>query len=223
MLPNFPEFSKLSLDHQKDIDEAISGFPPYSDYTFASLYPWNSQNKLELSNLNGNLVVKFTDYVTDEPFLSFLGTNNVIETVETLFEYLNAHFRHPEPSSLPVILSAVTHAKDLNSRDASVRRPQHDGVGGPLDPQNDGEKKALLSNLKLIPEDNLKGVTLPHQFLVTEDPDNFDYIYLFSKGKIVGEGTFKELKANHHFAAMWQRYNKEVESDGKAEEQSRGR
>ncbi len=43
--------------------------------------------------------------------------------------------------------------------------------------------------------------------------DRFDYIYLFSKGKLVGEGTFEELKANPIFASVWRRYNKEKIQD----------
>ncbi|MDP3966492.1 MAG: ABC transporter ATP-binding protein [archaeon] len=39
--------------------------------------------------------------------------------------------------------------------------------------------------------------------------DKFDYIYLFSKGKIIAQGTFEELKNNPHFKAMWIKYNKE--------------
>ena len=39
--------------------------------------------------------------------------------------------------------------------------------------------------------------------------DKFDYIYLFSHGKIVGQGTFEEMKKNPLFSKMWRRYNKE--------------
>ncbi len=39
--------------------------------------------------------------------------------------------------------------------------------------------------------------------------DKFDYIYLFSEGKIVGHGTFDEIKNNPLFGKMWRRYNKE--------------
>jgi len=39
--------------------------------------------------------------------------------------------------------------------------------------------------------------------------DKFDYIYLFSKGKIIGQGTFEELKRNPTFNIMWKRYNRE--------------
>jgi ATP-binding cassette, subfamily B, bacterial len=39
--------------------------------------------------------------------------------------------------------------------------------------------------------------------------DKFDNIYLFSDGKIVGQGTFEELKTNPVFSRMWRRYNRE--------------
>ncbi len=45
--------------------------------------------------------------------------------------------------------------------------------------------------------------------------DKFDYIYLFSKGKIVAQGTFEELKNNPHFKTMWLKYNKEKKEDKK--------
>ena len=44
-----------------------------------------------VSELNGNLVVRFTDYKTDEPFLSFLGSNKPSETALSLLEYCAAN------------------------------------------------------------------------------------------------------------------------------------
>jgi ATP-binding cassette subfamily B protein len=38
--------------------------------------------------------------------------------------------------------------------------------------------------------------------------DRFDYIYLFSKGKIIGEGTYKEIKKNAVFRRMLLKYGK---------------
>ncbi len=43
--------------------------------------------------------------------------------------------------------------------------------------------------------------------------DRFDYIYLFSKGKVVGKGTFEELKNNRRFDKIWRKYNREKLSD----------
>ncbi len=47
--------------------------------------------------------------------------------------------------------------------------------------------------------------------------DKFDYIYLFSRGKIVGQGTFEELKKNPHFGNMWAKYSREKTEDKKLE------
>jgi hypothetical protein len=40
-----------------------------------------------ISELNGNLVVRFTDYSTHEPFLSFLGTEDREHTARTLMRF----------------------------------------------------------------------------------------------------------------------------------------
>jgi ABC-type multidrug transport system fused ATPase/permease subunit len=39
--------------------------------------------------------------------------------------------------------------------------------------------------------------------------DSFDYIYLFSNGKIIGEGSHAELKRNPTFRRMLEKYGKE--------------
>jgi len=43
--------------------------------------------------------------------------------------------------------------------------------------------------------------------------DKFDYIYLFSKGKIIAQGTFEKIKENPAFSNMWKKYNKEKSID----------
>jgi len=47
--------------------------------------------------------------------------------------------------------------------------------------------------------------------------DKFDYIYLFSNGKIISQGTFEELKNDPHFRLIWVKYNKEKREDSKLE------
>jgi ATP-binding cassette, subfamily B, bacterial len=43
--------------------------------------------------------------------------------------------------------------------------------------------------------------------------DKFDYIYLFEKGRIVGRGTFEEMKRNPKFDKVWRKYNREKLND----------
>ena len=53
--------------------------------------------------------------------------------------------------------------------------------------------------------------------------DKFDYIYLFSDGKLAGHGTFDEMKSNPLFSKMWRRYNREklLDKDKEKEEGKR--
>ena len=83
-IPEFPKFKKLEITDQKEVDAYTATFPPYSDFEFASLWAWDFKNEIELCWHNKNLVVKFTDYVTGQPFFSFLGETNVNETAEAL-------------------------------------------------------------------------------------------------------------------------------------------
>lgn len=87
MLPLFPVFKKLELADREVIDAHTAQFPPYSDFEFASLWSWDVKEEMEVSLLNDNLVVRFTDYTTGEPFLAFLGTKEVNETTEELLAH----------------------------------------------------------------------------------------------------------------------------------------
>ena len=84
--PKFPEFTTLSLAHQPIIERYTHKFPPYSDYTFASLWCWNEGDVLEVADLHGNLVVKFLDYFSKERFFSFLGDNQIEKSLNDLFD-----------------------------------------------------------------------------------------------------------------------------------------
>lgn len=86
MLPKFPEFKKLELSDRGDIEKINSKFPPYSDFNFVSMWSYNISEEMMVSDLNDNLVVLFNDYVTGEPFYSFLGNNMISETVSTLLD-----------------------------------------------------------------------------------------------------------------------------------------
>lgn len=97
MIPKFPKFVKLSISHKPHIEKHIAKFPPYSDFNFTSLISWGDE-QIGISSLNGNLVIRFNDYVTNEPFYTFLGTNKINDTIKTLLEEasknrLSAHLK----------------------------------------------------------------------------------------------------------------------------------
>ncbi len=87
MIPQFPQFKKLALADRSDIDLHTNSYEPYSDFNFTCLWAWDTAEARMVSELNGNLVVRFTDYMTDDPFLSFLGRNDQTETTTTLIDY----------------------------------------------------------------------------------------------------------------------------------------
>ena len=87
MIPKFPEFKKIELSDKKDVEKFTQGFPPYSDFNFVSMWIWNIHDKMMLSQLNGNLVVLFVDYVSKEYFLSFIGINKITETALELINF----------------------------------------------------------------------------------------------------------------------------------------
>ena len=84
MLPKFPSFKRLELSDKADIEKITNQFPPYSDFNFTSLWCWDTHDQILISELHNNLVVKFTDYQSLEPFYSFIGINDVDNTVVNL-------------------------------------------------------------------------------------------------------------------------------------------
>jgi uncharacterized protein len=96
MIPEFPEFKKLEISDKNEVEILTRDHPPYSDFNFTSMWSWNIHDEMKLSNLNGNLVVKFNDYVTGKPFYSFLGIKDVSLTVQKLLNYSISEDLNPE-------------------------------------------------------------------------------------------------------------------------------
>ena len=87
MIPSFPNFKRLDLQDKGDIQKITRKFQPHSDYNFSSLWSYNTEDDIEISKLHDNLVVKFRDYLTNEPFLSFLGNRQIVDTASSLLDY----------------------------------------------------------------------------------------------------------------------------------------
>jgi len=80
MIPTFPKFKSLELSDRAEVERFTSRHPPYSDYNFTSLWCWDIYERVLLSQLDGNLIVRFTDDATGEPFYSFFGYNTASST-----------------------------------------------------------------------------------------------------------------------------------------------
>ncbi|NDC31980.1 MAG: DUF2156 domain-containing protein [Bacteroidetes bacterium] len=86
-LPDFPKFEHLTIDHRTVLEDITNKFDSYSDFNFISLYSWDTQNEIEVSSLNNNLIIKFTDYSSPDIFFSFIGTNKIEETAKILIQH----------------------------------------------------------------------------------------------------------------------------------------
>lgn len=100
-LPIFPEFTKLDLQHKEELQAIANAFPSYSDFNFVSLFTWDTDGAVLVSTLNDNLVIRFSDYLDNKVFYSFLGTNKVHETVETLLDLVASSSEHNELMLIP--------------------------------------------------------------------------------------------------------------------------
>jgi hypothetical protein len=85
-MKSLPQFKKLTLSDKGFFEAFTSKFEPYSDFNFTSLYSYDTRNYCEFAEYTGNLLIKYRDYITEEPFYSFIGDNNIQETVELLMD-----------------------------------------------------------------------------------------------------------------------------------------
>ncbi len=93
MIPEFPNFKGLELSDKEAIEKITSKFPPYSDFNFTSMWIWNTYQKMMISELNGNLVVLFYDYISGEKFFSFIGKNKLSETANVLLDFSKKNYK----------------------------------------------------------------------------------------------------------------------------------
>ena len=87
-LTTYPNFRPIQESDASWYEKFYEQFDPYADFCFANLLTWiNINDDLELSNLNGNVVFRFTDIFSRnslEPSLSILGNSLANETVDAL-------------------------------------------------------------------------------------------------------------------------------------------
>lgn len=110
-IPVFPRFKILDLEDQDCVEGFVRSYSPYSDFNFLNLFGYGGLGGFRISLLNGNLVVRFTDYLTHAPFYSFLGSQAVLDTVDRLVDMAGSEGLTKELRLVPEdsILSAIEH------------------------------------------------------------------------------------------------------------------
>lgn len=119
MIPAFPEFKKISIDDREAVESYTCRYQPYSDFNFTNLWAWDTRGERMISELKGNLVVRFTDYKTCEQAFSFLGANESEITAHQLL-----HFA--EKSGVSPVLCFITEEsmQDLQNSNLYVEEDQ---------------------------------------------------------------------------------------------------
>lgn len=155
MIPTFPNMKPIEISDRREVESFTAHFPPYSDFNFVSMWSWDTKGEMALSQLNGNLVVQFTDYVSHAPFLSFLGDRDTEKTALDILEQC--------------------------------------------------KKEGLPEALRLVPEASVRGIST---LAVSEDIDNFDYIYSIERHTSLQGGDFKRAR---NFVSKFEREHPEAE------------
>lgn len=86
MIPLFPRFKRLDLSDKSDIESFTQLYPPYSDHNFTGLWSYDTENLTQISQLNGNLVIKAQDYTDLLLFYTLLGVEKIDATIQTLLQ-----------------------------------------------------------------------------------------------------------------------------------------
>jgi hypothetical protein len=103
MLPDFPDFMPLSLEHKDMYNQLVADYPPFSDISFTNLHIWwNLDGKLAASHLNSNLVLNYSlPFDPEHSGLGLIGTHRIDESLRTIFEYLNKQGRAAKVVNVP--------------------------------------------------------------------------------------------------------------------------
>jgi hypothetical protein len=115
LLPSYPEFTKLKIEHQKHFEKLLQGIEPYSEFSFPCIFSWDTEASTHVSNFNDNVLIKMPDYITGEPFISILGKNisdTILDKLIDEFEVLKL-----VPETVIEQISAISAYSLLPDRD----------------------------------------------------------------------------------------------------------
>lgn len=85
-LPTYPAFRDINLKDRLFSNQVSSSRKiVVSELTFSSLYSWrNNEQRSQISQLNGNLLIRSFDLVTREPNIWVIGQGNLSTTIDVI-------------------------------------------------------------------------------------------------------------------------------------------
>lgn len=209
MIPEFPKFKKIELSDKDEVEKITCKYTLSSDFNFSNIYSWNLKGEMGLSILNNNLVVKFTDYVNEQPFLSFLGDNMVNETAKELTEFSEKNYKN---ATLKLILEMVANLLDKSKFDITSDRDSYEYVYSVPHlasmntwPQN-SLSKGIRRFIKKYPDYVIKQYTI-------EEISKNEYLEMFEKwAKNKNIENYFELNEYKAFEKLLQIKNKNIKT-----------
>lgn len=85
-LPEFPKFARVNESVRSALENYTDQHDPYSDFNYVNLVSWDIAGMAQISQLHGNVVLSYPDYLDGSGFYTFLGNNRVHDTTHQLLE-----------------------------------------------------------------------------------------------------------------------------------------
>ena len=211
-LTRFPEFQPITTNIKNAVEAITCQFPPYSDFNFASMFSWDTQETMAVSVLNENLLVQFTDYRTNEPFLSLLGASAIEDTIISLLQYCAQNGIKQELGLVPeTVINHIKHKEDFSIQDDPDARDYIIDAKAFSELQGDtyASKRNSINRFKASNSDNVRinSIELTTDY-VADILDTFERWRITSNRS--AEETAKELRAIEKLAEATDYFNLEV-------------
>ncbi|MEK7059726.1 MAG: phosphatidylglycerol lysyltransferase domain-containing protein [Patescibacteria group bacterium] len=88
-IAQFPQFEKLSTQHESLLRSLVSNYPSYSEFVFTSLFAWDTDDAVQVSCFDGGFAVLSQDHETKKKFYALIGSDNIDFLVRQLIELSN--------------------------------------------------------------------------------------------------------------------------------------
>lgn len=125
-LPQFPTFKKLSLEDKDVVTAFVKSFPSYGEFSFTCMFVWDIVDPVFISELNGNLVVKFVDFRARKYYYTLLGDKQIAESTHAV---IDLSVKEGLDATLYTVPKTVAHAlKDHEDFEVVEDVDNHDYV-----------------------------------------------------------------------------------------------
>lgn len=167
----FPIFKTLEIKDKNTIESFTRHFDPYGDFDFANMWSWHTDGEVKFSFLNENLVLVLPEYYSNKPSYTFIGTQQVDETVKTLFLWLDSQNQQLKLNVIPeVVLRNISMEKflieiDFDNSDYVYDLEALSNYSGSLYAK---KRKALASFLKKWPDVSTKQLDIRNHAHLSE-------------------------------------------------------